>query len=256
MVNLGVRGPEHRTSRLAGAVSLALHGAAVALLIALGGKHLLPAKQTVLTPIEVVAAAPVPPSPPLPPARTPTAARPAAPRAGVGGGRRESIQRAQPTAPPTVQSLASLQVRYDDARSFADHEAAAPIGATRGAGLSGIGVGLGEKLGDGVGNLSIPEPPAAESHRRTPQPKHDYTKMKIVGASRFAGQIIKLRMSIDEHGRVRGVQVLQGVDPELDRKTALRVRSFEFEPALDDAGVAIEGTKRFEIEIVEDDGSF
>jgi hypothetical protein len=155
-----------------------------------------------------------------------------------------------------VQSLADLQIRYDDARSFADHEAAAPIGATRGAGSSGIGVGLGEKLGDGIGNLAIPEPPAAESHARSPQPKHDYTKMKIVGASRFAGQTIKLRMSIDEHGRVRGVQVLQGVDPELDRKTALRVRSFEFAPALDDAGVAIAGTKRFEIEIVQDDGSF
>jgi len=46
------------------------------------------------------------------------------------------------------------------------------------------------------------------------------------------------------------------VDPELDRKTALLVRSFEFYPALDDAGVAIAGTKRCEFEIVEDDGSF
>jgi hypothetical protein len=80
--------------------------------------------------------------------------------------------------------------------------------------------------------------------------------MKIVGASRFAGQTIKLLMSIDEHGQVRGVQVVQGVDPELDRKTALRVRSFEFYPALDDAGTPIAGTKRFEIEIVQDDGSF
>lgn len=254
MVNLGVRGPEHRTSRLAGAVSLALHGAAVALLIALGGKHLLPAKRTVLTPIEVVAAAPSQPSPsPQPPARTPPAARPASPRAVVGGGRRESIQRAQPT-PPTVQSLANLQVRYDDARSFANHEAAAPIGATRGAGVSGIGVGLGEKLGDGIGKLDVPEPPAAVSLARPPRIKdrHRYAQ-RITGASRFAGQYIRLQLAIDEHGRVGDVQVLQGVDPEIDRQMVARVRGFEYWPALDAAGAAYAVNLRSRFQIVEDD---
>src|SRR5262245_41612832 len=138
MVNLGVSGPGHRTSRLAGAVSLALHGAAVWIVIALGGKHLVPApRQTVLTPIEVVPAAPGQPSPPsLPPARTPPETRPAAPRAGAGLGRREPVQRAQPTAPPAVQTLANLQVRYEDPRNFADHGGTAQAGATRGAGLS------------------------------------------------------------------------------------------------------------------------
>jgi hypothetical protein len=255
MVDLGVSGPEHRTSRLAGAVSIALHGAAVWLVIALGGKHLVPAKQPVLTPIEVVPAAARPPSP-APPARPPTAARPAAPRAGAGGGRREPVQRAQPTAPPAVQSLASVQVRYDGPRTFTDHAATVQAGATRATGSSGIGAGLGDRLADGIGNLAIPEPPAAVSLARPPRPRHADLNQRIVGASRFAGQTLKLLLSIDEHGRVRGVQVVQGVDPEIDRKTAERVRGFEFDPALDDAGVAIAGTKRCEFEIVKDDDSF
>lgn len=252
MVTQGVRGPEPRTSRLAGAVSLALHGAVVGLLILLGGKHLLPARHTVLTPIEVVPA-PRPPSPPsLAPAHMSPAARPAVHGAGTGFGRRAPAPRAQPTAPTAVQSLASLQVHYEDPRSFADRGATAQAGAIRGNVASGIGVGLGARPGDGVGNLEIPEPPAGVSLARSPQPRHDYSKMKIVGASRFAGQTLKLRLSIDEHGVVRGVQVLEGVEPELDRRTAALVRSFEFYPALDDAGVAIARTKRFEIEIVED----
>ena len=238
---------------LAGAVSLALHGAVVSILIALGGKHLLPApRETVLTPIEVVPAAPAKPSPP-PPARTPTAARPATPRAGAGVGHRAPIQRAEPTAPQAVQSLASVQVRYDTPRNFADHGGTAQAGATGGGAPSGIAAGLRDRLGDGIGNLDIPEPPAAVSLARSPRPKNVQLNQRIVGASRFAGQTIKLQLSIDEHGQVRAVQVLQGVDRELDRKMVARVHGFEFEPALDDAGVAIAGTKRCEFEIVEDD---
>src|SRR6478609_8717257 len=112
MVTQGVSGPEPRTSRLASAVSLALHGAVVGLLILLGGKHLPAPRHTVL--------APRPPSPPsLAPARTPPAARPAVHGAGTGFGRRAPAPHAQPTAPTAVQSLASLEVHYEDPRSFA-----------------------------------------------------------------------------------------------------------------------------------------
>jgi TonB family protein len=260
MVHRGVAGSEHRRSRLAAAASLALHGAAVGLLIALGGNHLVPAPRSVaLTPIEVVNAAPVPPSPPpsLRPARTAPATRPVGSRVGAGvHGRREPVQRSQPTAPPAVQSLASLQIRYEDPTRFADHEAAKQADVTSGAGQSGIGAGLGDRLADGATSWTIPEAPGGVSHARSPRPRHDYRNMRIVGASRFAGQTIKLRLSIDEHGRVRGVQLLQGVDPELDRKTVDVVHRFEYEPALDDAGVAIPGTQRWEFQIVEDDGSF
>src|SRR5262245_58961321 len=150
MVTQGVSGPEPRTSRLAGAVSLALHGAVLGLLILLGGKHLLPAPRTVLTPIEVVSAPRQPSQPPLAPARTPPAARPAVHGAGTGVGRRAPAPHAQPTAPTAVQSLASLQVHYEDPRSFADHGATAQAGAIRGTVASGIGVGLGDRPGDGV----------------------------------------------------------------------------------------------------------
>lgn len=261
MAQLGIAGLEHRRSRLAGAASLALHGGAVWLLIALGGKHRAPSPRAVaLTSIEVVNAAPMPPSPPpspppLRPARTAPAGRPAGSRVGAGvHGRREPVQRSQPIAPPAVQSLADLQIRYDDPTSFADHGSAKQADVTSGAGQSGIGTGLGDRLADGSPSVTIPEAPGAVSHARSPRPKHDYRNMRIVGASRFAGQTIKLQLSIDEHGRVRGVQVLQGVDRELDRKTATVVHTFEYEPALDDAGVAIPGTARWYFQIVEDDG--
>lgn len=254
MVTQGVSGPEPRTSRLAGAVSLAVHGAVVGLLILLGGRHLLPApRHTVLTPIEVVPAPRPPSPPPLAPARTSAVAQPAVHGAGPGFGRRAPAPHAQPTAPTAVQSLASLQVHYEDPRSFADHGATVQAGAIRETVASGIGAGLGDRPGDGVGNLDIPDPPAGGSLKRPPRikDKHVYAQ-RITGASRFAGQYIWLLLAIDEHGRVGDVQVLQGVDPELDRKMAARVRGFEYWPALDDAGVAIAVKLRSRFEIVED----
>jgi hypothetical protein len=145
MGNLDVRGPEHRTSRLAIAGSRALHGAVVALLIGLGCQHVVPAKPE-------------------------------------------------------------------------------------------------------------PEPPAGSSRARPPHPKDDDVYyQRIPGASRFAGQIISLQLSIDEHGQVRDVKVLQGVDPELDRKMVARALTFVYWPALDDAGVAIAVTLRSKFQIVKDE---
>ena len=48
------------------------------------------------------------------------------------------------------------------------------------------------------------------------------------------------------------MQVLQGVDPELDRKMVARALTFEYWPALDDAGVAMAVKLRSRFEIVED----
>jgi hypothetical protein len=273
MVHLGVIGPDSRRSRLPAAASLALHGAALLLLLVLGGKRNAPSpRRSTLTPIEVVdatrparSAAASPPAAHTPPAGQPSGSRLAA---GVQG-RREPAPRAQPTAPPAVQSLASVRIRHEEPNSFADRRPARQAGASDGIAASVASSGLagpGDQLADGIGNLTIPEPPAAEppaaeppaavSHARGPRIKGDHDRSRIVGASRFAGQTLKLRLSIDEHGRVRGVQVLQGVDPELDRRTALMVRAFEYEPALDEAGVAIASTQRWEFQIVEDDGSF
>jgi hypothetical protein len=234
-------------------VSLALHGAAVWLVIALGGKHLPAPRKPALIPIEIVAAPPGSPSPaPLAPARTPPAARPANP--GAGAGRRAPPPRAQPTAPTSVRSLTSLQVHYEDRRSFADHGPTAQADANYGTVASGIGAGAGNRPGDGGVNLGIPEPPAGVSLARPPRIKdrHLYSQ-RITGASRFAGQYIWLQLAIDEHGRVGNVQVLQGVDPELDRKMVARVRGFEYWPALDEAGEACAVNLRSKFQIVEDD---
>lgn len=238
-------------------VSLALHGVAVWLLVALGGKRPVPPRPTVaLTAVEVVSAAPARLAPASPPA-APTAplGRPVGSRAGAGvHGRREAVQRAQPTAPRVVQSVADLQVHYEEATRFADHGEARPADATSGAGLSGIGAALGSPLGDGATGVTIPDAPGAVSRARGPRPKHDYRNMRIVGASQFAGRTIKVRVSVDERGRVHAVQLLQGVDREIDRKTVALVHDFEYEPALDDEGSPIAGTQRWEFQIVEDDG--
>jgi hypothetical protein len=90
---------------------------------------------------------------------------------------------------------------------------------------------------------------------RPPRPKHDYTNLRIVGASRFSGETINVLLTIDSHGQVRAVQLLHGVDRALDRKTIALVHSFEYEPALDDAGAAIPGTARWNILIVDDEDS-
>jgi len=263
MVDRGVIGPDPRRSRLPAAASLALHGAALLLLLALGGRRNAPApRRSTLTPIEVVDAARPARAPAAspPPAHTPPAGRPSGSRLAAGvQGRREPAPRAQATAPPAVQSLASVRIRYDDPTSFADRGPAHQAGASGGIAASVASSGLagpGDQPADGIGHLTIPEPPVGVSHARGPRVVGDHKKSRIVGASRFAGQIIKLRLRIDEHGRVRGVQVLQGVESELDRKTVLMVRAFEYEPALDEAGVPTAGSLRCEFEIVEDDGSF
>jgi hypothetical protein len=168
-------------------------------------------------------------------------------------GRREPIQRAQPAEPRAVQSLADLQVSYEDATRFADHPEARPADATSGLGATGIGAALGSPLGDGAG-VTIPDAPGGVSRARSPRPKHDYSNLRIVGASRFAGRTIKLQLSIDARGHVHAVQLLQGVDREIDRKTVSRVRAFEYEPALDDDGTPIPGTQQWNFQIVEDDG--
>ncbi|HEX3763225.1 MAG TPA: TonB family protein [Kofleriaceae bacterium] len=257
MVHTGVVGSSH-SSRRAAAVSLVLHGAAVWLLVTLGKSPVPPRPTVALTTVEVVnASRPASPSAPVspPPGRTAPLGRPIGTRAGAGvHGRREPVQRAQPAEPRAVQSLADLQVHYEGATHFADHGAARPADVTSGVGASGIGAAQGSPLGDGALGVTIPDAPGSVSRARGPRPKHDYSNMRIVGASRFAGRTITVRLSIDARGRVHAVQLLQGVDREIDRKTVALVRDFEYEPALDDDGSPIPGTQRWEFQIVEEDG--
>ncbi len=234
----------------AGSVSLALHGGLLLLVAVLTGEHVVhaPRQAIELTSIEVLDPAPPPPPGPAPVARS------AVPSVGVGGrARRQQIQRPQPSVPAAKSSLVDLKVGYDDPTSFTDRAATTADGAGD-AGRSGLGAGIDRQIGDGVANIQIPQP-SAVSLARPPRPRFDYQRLRLNGASKFAGRIIKVVLGVDPRGRVRDVRLLQGVDRDLDRRTIALVHDFEFEPALDEAGVAIRGTSQWNIEIVEDDDS-
>lgn len=230
-------------------LSLAGHGAAVALVIALGGQlRALP--KTVLVPIVLPAASSEPP--PAPPAgfRPVAAARPARGAGARTRAQRDPVRAAQ-VAPATVRSLPDVTISYEEAAGSAA-PSSTTTDAVGGAGRSGIGASIASiPPADGIAHIDIPQP--AMSLARSPRPKHDYSKLRIPGASKFAGEIVKLELTIDVHGKVRGVQLLQGVNRELDRKTIALVRTFEYHPALDDAGVAIQGTSRWDVQIVQDE---
>jgi hypothetical protein len=286
MVHSGIAASGRRRSMLAGGASLALHGGLLLVVVALTGTGtaryvVQPQQQAASTPVEIGTWAPQPASPqpasphpaapapaaPAPAAPAPAAPAPAAPApahaqpaarptsASAGAhARREPVQRSQPSAPAAVQSLADLKISYKDPTSFADRRAATKVDAASGAGRSGIGAGVDYRPADGVASMAIPQP-ATVSFARPPRPKHDYRNLRIVGASRFSGEIIKVQLTIDTHGKVRAVELLQGVDRDLDRKTIALVHSFEYEPALDDAGAAIPGTSRWDVQIVDDEDS-
>lgn len=221
----GVAASNQRRSKRAGGLSLAGRGVAIALVSALAGER------AVASP---------------PPTSRDTAARPA-----PGAGARTHVHR-EPVAraPVAVRSLADLTISYD--APTGDGAPDSPADATGGAERPGIGASVATWRADGVATLAIPEP-VRVSLARAPRPKHDYSKLRIPGASRFAGEAVKLELTIDVHGKVRSVQLLQGVDRGLDRKTVALVRTFEYEPALDDDGVAIQGTSRWDVQIVVDE---
>jgi TonB family protein len=179
---------------------------------------------------------------PVPPVAAPS-------HSAVTRTRRAQVQRAEP-ATPAQQSLADLMIGYDHPTNFAERAAASVEGNQ--ARRSGIRTGVDWPVSDEVATMQIPQPPVV-SHARPPRPKFDYTRLRLVGASRFTGRTIRVLLMVDPRGHVREVQLLEGVDRDLDRRTVALVHNFEFEPALDDDGVAIRGTQRWNIQIVEDE---
>lgn len=246
---------------LASAGSLALHVGVVVVAAAVVGKHAArhsPERRT--TDVEIVAAAPrpaaVPPPqlPPPPPGRAMPAPRPAGgvPSAGVRA-RREPVQRTQPSSPTNLRSLADLTIERDR-DGFVERGTAARIDTSSGLGHVGLGAGVDFRQGDGVAKIDI-APPATVSLARAARKKHDrdYASSRIAGASRFAGEKIVLVLHLDAAGRVHAVDLLQGVDRDLDRRTISLVHTFEFDPALDDTGAPIPSTVHWKFDIVEDE---
>jgi TonB family protein len=250
MSSPGAAGVLSRRSTLAGSASLALHGGVVLLGVALVGAHVAPAPRPLaLTSIEVVS--PLPPSPVATPAPAPApAARAIAPSPVA-----RAIARPARAAPPRTASAVEaldLRVRYDDPNNFASSRADAerePSGIDEG---RGIGAESRRQLEDSVGHLQIPVPPPV-SFARAPRPKHNYHQLRLHSVRRFAGMTVRLVLTIDARGRVSDVELVQGVDGQLDRRVVELARRFEFEPGVDQDGAPTAGTSRWDIQIVDDD---
>ncbi len=233
----------HR-SMFAGSFSLALHGGLVLLVFLLAGVRVVqPPRVIELTEIQVIAPPPPPPPPPGP-SRSGT-------RAGAGNtakmgalGRRghDALPRSQTRAPAVANPFADLAVSYETPTLPDPGNPAGTTGHGVGAGLFGTGTGSGAGfgvLGDGPGTLQVPPPPP--SLARPPRPKDDYSDWTIPGSHEFANQILVVELSVDPHGNVRNVRVLQGVVDWIDTYASAVARGYKFYPALSDSGEPTSG---------------
>jgi hypothetical protein len=238
-----------RRSMLAGSTSLVLHGGLLLLAFALVGERVSRSPRLRLSWVEVAAPSPLP-SP------VPEVAAPAAPPAVTTPSARTPARQGHDTrrppsrVPAPPESLADLRVSYDDPNNFTSKSTAeTTIGGDTP--QSAIGA-IRKQLDDNLAALQVPVP-APVSLAQPPRPKRDYHRLQLRGVRRFAGLTIKVLLRIDAHGKVSDVRLLQGVDSQLDRRTIDLARSFEFEPARDEAGNAVPGSSKWDIMIVDDD---
>jgi len=228
----------HR-SKIAVAVSLALHGGVVLLLLMIAGSREAPRPPVIeLTEIQVV---PPPPPPPPPPGPSRSGTRAGAGKSAKAGalGRRghDALPRSQTRAPAVADPFADLTVSHETPTLPDPGNPAGTTGQGVGTGLFGTGTGAGAgygSLGDGPGNLQVPPPPP--SLARPARPKGDYSDWNIPGSHEFANKILVVELSIDPHGNVRDVRVLQGLSKWLDSYAAAVARGYKFHPALSDNG--------------------
>jgi len=234
---------------LAGSASLALHAAVVVLAVVLIGNRVgsPPRPAIVLTPVELVAAAV---GEPTTPAKGTSPMAPPAPSVRkIARAARPQVQRTQLAAPASERSLADLTISYDDPSNFV---AKGPVTVDRtGSEQRGIATGMWRHSGGSVAAVDIPQPPVV-SRARPPRARFDYSMLRLPNASKFAGRKIELVLTIGPSGRVRGAQLVKGVDRELDRRTIGLASAFEFEPGLDDDGVPVQARCALTIQIIED----
>ena len=251
MAHSGLVASAHRRSMVAGSASVALHIVLVGLAALVTGELVAHAPlETSQTLIEVVDA-PRRPGPPVP-VQVATPSPLAEPQAMAHSRRGpEPPQRAQTKPAAVKELLADVTVSYDDPDNFKTGDTSdEPAEADRAPLSSAIASG-GRVSEDGLATLQIPAP-ASASLARPAKPKHDYSKLRMHSVKQFAGLTIKVLLSVDEHGVVSNVRVVQGIDPDLDQRTVALVRQFLFEPALDDVGTPIPGTSPWSILIVDE----
>src|SRR6185436_8317625 len=201
----------------AGLVSVGAHVVLLLAITILPGPAAPPPPTVELTPILVVA----PPLPPEPPPPAPPQMQPVAPSPGTLGRRGRDAPRSATRAP--ADPFADLVVHYD-----------APTSEEPGneAGTTGLGIGAGP-TGNGIGDIQLPSTP---TRARPARAKRDYSRWGFRAAGVFRGAIVRLELTIDAKGAVRGVRILKGVDDYIDQEATALASSFEFYPALDDDG--------------------
>src|SRR5262249_25418386 len=111
-----------------------------------------------------------------------------------------------------------------------------------GSGLRGGGFG-----GNDFGVGTVPPPPP--SRARPPRAKEDYSQWDFQAARMFRGAVVRLELTIDPAGAVHDVQIVKGVDDQIDLRAADLARHFAFFPALDDDGKPIWGRHGWEFVI-------
>lgn len=230
--------------------SLALHGGAVALAVVLVRNRPRPPRRAALTEIEVVDALRVP-GPPVPQQIAP--ASPAAePLATAHSRRGRDLPQRAPARPASARTLlAQVDVSYDDRGNFAEHASDVPSDGDHDLRNAALATGGDRPAQDGLATLQMPGT-ASASLARPPRPKHDYRSLQMHAVRQFAGQTIRVLLSIDNRGEVRRVDLLHGVESRVDARTIALVRQFEFEPALDEVGAPIPGYARWDILIVDE----
>lgn len=257
MATSGRAGLLSRRSTLAGSVSLALHGGVVLLAVALLGTHAARSpRQIALTSVEIVSPVPLPPRPAAAPVPAMTPARAeasAAPSPAV----RSTVRQDRTSPPPRAVSateVLDLKVSYDTPDNFASKRGDAPSDGEPGGidGGRGVADDSRRQLQDSLANLQIPVPPPVP-RARAARPKHNYHQLRLHSVRRFAGLTIKLLLTIDAHGRVSDVELVEGIDGQVDRRVVELARRFEFEAALDADGAPVPGTSKWDIQIVDDD---
>jgi outer membrane biosynthesis protein TonB len=250
MAHPGVAGLLSRRSTLAGSVSLVLHGGLL-LAVALVGVRVVPAPRRIaLTTVEIVSPPPAPPTPDPAPPDPPVAAPSPAPRA---------VARQDRAAPPQPRATAvedlDLKVSYGARDNFAARPSADDPAEGEPGGIDsgrGIGADSRRQLEDSLAHVDLPVPQRV-SLARPPREKFNYHQLRLPSVRRFAGMHIKLVLTIDAHGRVSDVELIQGADAALDLRVCKLARHFEFEPALDDDGAPVAGTSKWDIEIIDAD---
>ena len=241
-----------RRSMAAGWSSLALHGGVIALAVVLArSRSVRPRRQAVVTDIEIVDAVALP--------RAPFPAQVAPPSPSVQTRQLAAHNRRGPelpqhtTAKPSSvkELLADIKVSYDDPANFTRRAAkATPSDGDHALHSAALTTGTDRPSQNGFAALQMPGA-ASASLARPPHAKHDYSKGKLESVRQFAGQTIQVLMTIDIRGRVDRVDLLKGVEAQLDARTIALVRNWEFDPALDDRGEPMLGYVKWDMHLVD-----